>query len=119
MEDVPVDFQKKLKSFSDVLLKLMKDLPTSTKKTTVYRGAEAMLPEWENLQKKDELLFTNKGMISFNKESALNFIEEQKNCCLLILHLPKNTHGLYLKSSSLFNSLDEDDPMEVNLLYQM
>ena len=101
----------KLKESANVLLNLITRISPSKKPITVYRGAEAMYSEWRNLKKGEELIFTNKGFISttFNIDTALNFIEDGDDCCLLILHLPKGTRGLYLNSMSLFDDLDEDE----------
>lgn len=83
--------------------------PLSTSDTIVYRGAEAMYKEWRQLDEGSELILTSKGLIStsFKKNTALSFIEEDEDCCFLILNLPKGTRGLYISSDSMFNEEDE------------
>lgn len=103
--------KEKMKNYATHLNNIIRKAPTSTKKTKVYRGAEAMEQKWKNLESGDELLFTQKGLISttFDINVALEFIEEDSDCCLLILNLPKGTSGLYISSSSAFSELDEDE----------
>jgi hypothetical protein len=106
------EFQReKMKQYANHLNNLIHKSPPSYKQTKVYRGAEAMDEKWKNLNTNDELLFTQKGLIStsFNLEAAVDFIERDSDCCLLVLRLPKNTKGLYIGSSSIFNDLSEDE----------
>ena len=100
-----------MKKYAVTLNNIIKKSPPSKKTTTVYRGAESMDEKWKNLTSGDELLFTQKGIISttFDINIALDFIEEGSNCCLLILRLPKGTKGLYISSLSVFNDLGEDE----------
>ena len=99
---------EKLRLKSIYLNKIIKKSPVSTKSTIVYRGGEAMQKSWRYLNKGDDLIFTNKGIIStsFNKEIAIDFLEGS-DCCLLVLYLPKGTKGLYISFNSLFNDEDE------------
>ena len=99
---------EKLKLKSIHLNNIIKKSPLSTNSTIVYRGAEAMQNSWRNLDKGDELVFTNKGIISttFSEEIAIEFLEGN-DCCLLVLYLPKGTRGLYISSNSIFSYEDE------------
>jgi hypothetical protein len=101
----------KLRNYTVHLNNIINKAARSTGDTIVYRGAEAMDDKWKRLNKDDDLLFTQKGLIStsFNKDVALDFIEDDSPCCLLILRLPKNTKGLYISSESAFSDLDEDE----------
>lgn len=103
--------KEKLRNYTVHLNNIINKAPRSTKYTTVYRGAEAMDNKWNSLNKGDDLLFTQKGLIStsFKKNIALGFIEDDSPCCLLVLRLPKNTKGLYISSESAFGDLDEDE----------
>jgi hypothetical protein len=103
--------KEKMKRYAYHLNNMIHKSPQSYKQTKVYRGAEAMDEKWKNLNKNDELLFTQKGLIStsFNIDIAVDFIEKDSNCCLLVLRLPKNTKGLYIASSSAFSDLVEDE----------
>ena len=110
--DEMTKLQKQLmKKYSINLNNLIRKSPPSKKNTTVYRGAEAMDEKWKNLKPGEELLFTQKGIISttFNKNVAIDFIEEDSNCCLLVLRLPKGTRGLYISDISAFSDLEEDE----------
>jgi len=100
-----------MKKYAVTLNNIIKKSPPSKRKTTVYRGAEPMDGKWKNLSYGDELLFTQKGIISttFDINVALDFIENGSNCCLLVLCLPKGTKGLYISSMSAFNELGEDE----------
>jgi hypothetical protein len=112
LEDVNETNLKKLKRYSTILNDIMKHKsPPSRSATKVYRGAEAMHQSWRKLKTGEELMFTNKGIIStsFNKKAALSFIEEDDDCCLLVLTLPKGTKGLYISSQSVFSDLEEDE----------
>jgi len=103
--------KEKMKQHAYHLNNLIQKSPPSYKQTKVYRGAEAMDEKWKNLNKNDELLFTQKGLIStsFDIDIAVDFIEKDSDCCLLVLRLPKKTKGLYISSSSAFSDLDEDE----------
>jgi hypothetical protein len=104
--------KNKMENYARHLNNIIKNKsPPSSKKVIVYRGAEAMHADWKNLELGAELLFTNKGLISttFNKNIALDFIENEDNCCLLILHLPRGTRGLYISEISVFNDFGEDE----------
>lgn len=103
--------KEQLRNYTVHLNNIINKAPRSTKDTIVYRGAEAMDEKWKRLNKGDDLLFTQKGLIStsFNKDVALDFIEDDSPCCLLVLRLPKNTKGLYISSQSAFSDLDEDE----------
>jgi hypothetical protein len=106
------EHQKQLmKKYAYHLNNMINKSPPSKNATTVYRGAEAMDEKWKYLKYGSELFFTQKGLIStsFNKSTAIGFIEEYENCCLLILRLPKGTRGLYIASNSMFNQLNEDE----------
>lgn len=112
MDDLDETQKKKLKHYATVLNHLIREKsPPSTRSTIVYRGAEAMHPDWKDLKKHDRLSFTNKGLISatFNKTAAIQFIEEDEDCCFLVLSLPKGTRGLYVSSISRFSDLQEDE----------
>lgn len=102
--------RKHIEAMVDALTNAIRKSPPSTSPTTVYRGASPVDKTWENLKVGDELLFTSKGFVStsFSKEAAKEFLDGE-SCCLLILHLPKGTHGLYVGASSLFADLDEDE----------
>ena len=103
--------KNKMKLYSKHINDLINISPLSKKNTTVYRGAEAMFENWKELKLGSELLFTEKGIIStsFSRKVALDFIEEDDNCCLLVLRLPKGTKGLYLNTLSAFRDLEEDE----------
>jgi predicted GIY-YIG superfamily endonuclease len=111
MDELSEEQRIKLKNSAVTLNNIIKKSPRSTKETIVYRGAEAMHSHWKNINENQELEFTNKGLIStsFSKEAALNFLEDDEDCCLLILKLPKNTIGLYISQLSSFNVFNEDE----------
>lgn len=99
---------RKVKVFDGIF----KRQPKSFKSSTVYRGMEAIENRWKRLKRGDELLLTQKGMISttFNRSVALDFLEEDKGdrkSCLLILSLPRGTTGIYLGASSVWDAEDE------------
>lgn len=100
-----------MKKYALTLNNIIKKSPPSKIATTVYRGAEPMDEKWKNLSNGDELLFTQKGIISttFDINIAIDFIEKESNCCLLILRLPKGTNGLYISNMSVFNKFGEDE----------
>jgi hypothetical protein len=103
--------KEKLRNYTVHLNNIINKAPRSTTDTTVYRGAEAMEDKWKSMNKGDDLLFTQKGLIStsFNKQVALDFIEDDSPCCLLVLRLPQNTKGLYISLESAFGDLEEDE----------
>jgi hypothetical protein len=112
MEDLDETQRRHLKHYATVFNHLIRDKsPPSKRDAIVYRGAEAMHPDWRQLKAGDGLSFTNKGLISasFNRDSAIRFIEADDDCCLLVLDLPKGTHGLYVSSISRFSGLQEDE----------
>ena len=111
MNSLNTAHKKKMKLYSTLINDLINSSPISKKETKVYRGAEAMFDNWKELKSGTELLFTEKGIIStsFNRKVALDFIEEDDNCCLLVLRLPKGTKGLYLNTLSAFRDLEEDE----------
>jgi len=106
------DSQKdKLRNSSIHLNNVINRSQLSTSTSKVYRGAEAIEDKWKNLKPGDDLLFTQKGLIStsFQKDVAISFIEDDCDCCLLVLTLPKGTKGLYISSASGFSELEEDE----------
>jgi hypothetical protein len=100
-----------MKQYAIHLNNIINKSPLSKKTTTVYRGAEPINEKWLNLKRGEELLFTQKGLISttFDKSVAIDFIESDQDCCLLVLRLPKGTKGLYISGNSMFNELNEDE----------
>ena len=103
--------KEKLRKSSIHLNNIINRSSLSTSTARVYRGAEAMEEKWKNLKPGDDLLFTQKGLIStsFSLETAISFIEDDCDCCLLVLTLPKGTKGLYISSASGFSVLEEDE----------
>lgn len=111
LEQLNNDQKTLMKKYAVTLNNIIKKSPPSKKLTTVYRGAEPMDEKWKDLSYGNELLFTQKGIISttFDINIALDFIEKGSNCCLLVLRLPKGTNGLYISGMSVFNELGEDE----------
>ena len=60
---------------------------------------------------KDELQFTKKGFISttLKRKAAIDFIEEDQQCCLLVLTLPKGSKALYIGATSRFSDFGEEE----------
>ena len=111
MEQLSNSQKDKLRNSSIHLNNVINRSHVSTSTTKVYRRAEAMEEKWKNLKPGDDLLFTQKGLISttFQKDVAISFIEDDCDCCLLVLTLPKGTKGLYISTASGFNELEEDE----------
>lgn len=94
----PEDFIQMIKNHIHRIEEALLGAPPLSKALEVYRGVR--MPDSTQYNVGDVINLFQNGFIStsFNRDVSVNFAG--KVCCLFVLYLPPNTHGLYLGKQS-------------------
>ena len=101
--------KERLRFKTATLNRLIKGAPRASQNMVMFRAISEDAPRFKRYHKGDDADFLNQGMISTSLEfsAAIDFLEEDETCCLLVILVPKGTRYLEVLSASAFSNEEE------------